>query len=63
MPTEALRASEAARRLSIPTVELLRLIHNRQIHYVMVDGIAHVPADAMGLPCDLVTGWVWGQAA
>lgn len=47
MSAEVLRASEAARRLGIPTRELLRLIHDRKIRYVMVDGIAHVPADAL----------------
>jgi len=31
----------------LPTRELLRLIHERKIRYVMVDGIAHVPADAV----------------
>jgi excisionase family DNA binding protein len=48
MPVEALRATEAARRLGISTKELLRLIHERKIRYVMVNGIAHVPADALG---------------
>ena len=47
MPAEVLRASEAARRLAIPTKELLRLIRDRRIRYVMIDGIAHVPADAV----------------
>ena len=47
MATENLRASEAARRLQIPTKELLRLVHQRAIRYVMIDGIAHVPADAV----------------
>jgi excisionase family DNA binding protein len=47
MSTEPLRASEAARRLDLPTKELLRLIHDRMIRYVMVDGIAHVPEDAI----------------
>lgn len=47
MSAEALRATEAARRLSMPTKELLRLIHDRKIRYVMVDGIAHVPEDAI----------------
>jgi excisionase family DNA binding protein len=46
-PAEPLRASEAARRLEMPTKDLLRLIHERQIRYVMVDGIAHVPEDAI----------------
>lgn len=47
MPAEPLRATTAARRLGLPTSELLRLIHDRQIRYVMVDGIAHVPEDAI----------------
>jgi excisionase family DNA binding protein len=44
---ELLRASEAARRLDIPTKELLRLVHDRKIRYEMVDGIAHIPLDAL----------------
>ena len=47
MATELLRATEAGRRLGIPTKELLRLIHERKIRYVMVNGIAHVPVDAL----------------
>lgn len=47
MPDLALRATEAARRLQMPTKELLRLVQTRQIRYVMIDGIAHVPADAV----------------
>ncbi len=47
MSIELLRASEAARRLDISTRELLRLVHERKIRYVMVDGIAHVPVDAL----------------
>lgn len=47
MPPEVLRATEAARRLGIPTKDLLRLIHDRKIRYVMIDGIAHVPDDAV----------------
>jgi excisionase family DNA binding protein len=47
MAAELLRASEAARRLGIPTKELLRLIHERKIRFVMVKGIAHVPGDAV----------------
>ena len=42
-----LRVSEAARQLGIPTKELLALIHGRRIDYVMQDGIAYVPADAI----------------
>jgi excisionase family DNA binding protein len=44
---EILRASEAARRLGISTKELLRLVHDRKIRYVMVDEIAHIPLDAL----------------
>lgn len=47
MPAEPLRATEAARRLDLPTKELLRLIDDRKIRYVMVEGIAHVPEDAI----------------
>ena len=47
MVVELLRASEAARRLGLPTKEVLRLIHDRQIRYVMIKGIAHVPEDAI----------------
>lgn len=47
MPADPVRATEAARRLDMPTKELLRLIHDRKIRYVMIDGIAHVPADAI----------------
>lgn len=44
---EILRASQAARRLDLSTKDVLRLIHDRQIRYVMVEGIAHVPEDAI----------------
>jgi excisionase family DNA binding protein len=47
MPSELLRASEAARRLAMPTKELLRLIQERKLRYEMVDSIAHVPEDAL----------------
>lgn len=47
MTAEPLRATEAARLLGIPTRELLRLIHERKIRFVMIDGIAHVPTDAV----------------
>lgn len=45
--TSPLRAAEAARQLGIPTKELLRLVYERKIRYVMLDGIAHIPADAV----------------
>ena len=47
MAPEPLRAPEAARRLGITTREVLALIQQRRIDYVMVNGIAHVPADAI----------------
>jgi excisionase family DNA binding protein len=47
MSTDVLRVTEAARRLGIPTKELLRLVHERRIRYVMVNGIAHVPVEAL----------------
>ena len=47
MAPEPLRATVAARRLGIATSDLLRLIHDRQIRYVMLDGIAHVTDDAI----------------
>lgn len=47
MTDELLRAPEAARRLGMPTKELLRLMYERKLRYVMVKGIAHVPDDAI----------------
>lgn len=47
MSTELLRATEAARRLGITTKELVRLVHDRRIRYVMRRGAAHIPADAI----------------
>ena len=47
MAAELLRASGAARRLGVSTEELLRLVHDRKIRYVMVEGIAHIPDDAI----------------
>ena len=47
MADDVLRATQAARRLGISTKDLLRLVHERKIRYVMVDGIAHVPIDAI----------------
>lgn len=47
MPAEPLFAAEAARRLELETKELLRLIYERKIRYVMVNGIAHIPEDAL----------------
>ena len=44
---EPLRATEAARRLGITTKELVRLVHQRRIRFVMRKGIAHIPVDAI----------------
>ena len=44
---QPLRAAQAARRLGITTKDLLRLVYERKIRYVMVDGIAHIPIDAV----------------
>ncbi len=47
MAVQLLTASEAARRLGVPTKDLLRLVHERKIRYVMVKGIAHIPEAAL----------------
>lgn len=46
-PIAPLIAAEAARRLDLPLRELLRLTVDRRIRYVMVDGIAHYPEEAL----------------
>ena len=47
MPVEVLSLSEAARRLGIPLRQLVQIVYDRAIRYVMVDGIPHVPEDAL----------------
>ena len=47
MGADLLKASEAARRLGMPTKELLRLVRERKIRFVLVKGIAHFPDDAI----------------
>jgi hypothetical protein len=47
MSTDLLRASEAARRLDMSTRDLVRLVYERKIRDEMVDGIAHIPGDAL----------------
>jgi excisionase family DNA binding protein len=44
---QPLRAAQAARRLGITTTDLLRLVYERRIRHVMVNGIAHLPIDAV----------------
>jgi len=47
MTDPLLQVTEAARRLDISTKQLLVLIHERKIEYVMLNGIAHIPVDAI----------------
>jgi len=47
MPVEILRLAEAAERLGISTKEMVYLVHERKIRYVMVDGIARIPSDVL----------------
>lgn len=44
---QPLRRAQTARRMGIPTKKLLRLVCERKIRYVMADGIAHIPIDAV----------------
>jgi hypothetical protein len=43
MTGELLRAPEAARRLGMPTKEMLRLMYERKIRYVMVKASLRYP--------------------
>ena len=47
MPVEILRLTEAARRLGISTLEMVRLVHERRIEYVVVEGTARIPSDVI----------------
>lgn len=47
MDEDPIRVTEAARRLDITTRQVLVLIRERRIEYVMQDGIAHIPVDAI----------------
>lgn len=47
MSGEPLRTAKAAQLMGIPTKDLLRLIYDREIRFVMLDGIAHIPQDAI----------------
>lgn len=46
-PPEALRLAQAARALGVETLEVARLVYDRRIGFVMVDGIAHIPTEAL----------------
>ena len=43
----ALTVVEAARRLEVEGMELIQAMRDRRIRYVMVEGIAHIPEDAI----------------
>jgi hypothetical protein len=43
MPVEILRLAEAARRLGVPTLEVVQMLTRRQIDYVLVDGVPRIP--------------------
>lgn len=47
MSAELLRATEVGRRLGISTRDVIGLIYERQIRYVMRRGIPHIPVDAV----------------
>jgi riboflavin biosynthesis pyrimidine reductase len=47
MPVEVLSLSEAARRLDIPLRQMVQIVYDRAIRYVMVEGIPHVTKDAL----------------
>jgi excisionase family DNA binding protein len=42
-----LRLAEAAERLGISTKDMVYLLHERKIRYVLVDGIARIPSDVL----------------
>lgn len=39
--------SGVARRLGVPTAELVQLVHDHKIEYVMADGIARIASDVL----------------
>ena len=47
VPDDVIRATEAARQLGISTNDLLRLVSQHEIRYVMIGRIAHLPRDAV----------------
>ena len=47
MTPEPLRAAVAARELGITTRDLLVLVKEQRIGYVMIEGIAHIPVQAI----------------
>lgn len=47
MPVEILRLAEAARRLGLTTLDVVRMVRRREIAYVLVDGVPRIPADVV----------------
>ena len=43
----ALTMAEAARRLGVPTREIVEAVVERRIPFIMVRGIAHIPENAL----------------
>lgn len=46
-PVDVLRLSQAARALGVETRDIARLVYERRISFVMVEGIAHIPPEAI----------------
>ena len=47
MTSEILYMAEAAERLGITTRQMVQLVYDRAIRYVIVDGIPCIPEDAV----------------
>ena len=47
MDEPLLTLSDAARRLEVPLEELTRAVVNRRIDFKLVDGIPHIPIEAL----------------
>jgi hypothetical protein len=43
----AITKIEAARRLDVPSREIVEAVFHRRIRFIMVDGIAFIPEDAL----------------
>ena len=47
MTPESIGMAEAARELGLTTREVVQLVYDRRIRYVIVDGIPFIPLDAV----------------
>lgn len=47
MTPESIGMAEAARQLGLTTREVVQLVYDRRIRYVIVDGIPFIPVDAV----------------